>query len=163
MNNNPRQVIGFGAAVSVVIGSVIGSGIFMKPATMAAQLASPVWLIAVWIIAGAIFLSGCTYLFGNRCHDSPRPAASMFIFVTCMAILWHFFMDGQDLQLSIRLPYAAIAFVCAAYSDYFLHLPRLIARHWKQAWYGIFPYLGKSYIPWQIWVLNPSRSFWYWE
>jgi APA family basic amino acid/polyamine antiporter len=46
MNNNPRQVIGYSAAVSIVIGSVIGSGIFMKPATMASQLGSPVWLIA---------------------------------------------------------------------------------------------------------------------
>ena len=58
MSNNSRQVIGYGAAVSFVVGGVIGSGIFMKPATMAGQLGSPVWLIAVWIIGGIFSLIG---------------------------------------------------------------------------------------------------------
>ena len=50
--------IGFFSATSIVIGSVIGSAIFMKPATMAAQLGSPVLMIIVWVIAGIISLFG---------------------------------------------------------------------------------------------------------
>jgi len=36
-----QRKLGLWACVSMVIGSVIGSSIFMKPATMAAQLGSP--------------------------------------------------------------------------------------------------------------------------
>ncbi len=45
--NKLTPTLGFWSAVSIVIGSIIGSGIFMKPATMAAQLGSPELLIAV--------------------------------------------------------------------------------------------------------------------
>jgi len=44
------------AAMMIVAGSMIGSGIFRKPATMAAQLGSPELLIFVWIAAGLITL-----------------------------------------------------------------------------------------------------------
>jgi len=53
-----KKSIGLWSAVTIVVGSVIGSNIFMKPATMAAQLGSPSLLIAVWFIAGVISLFG---------------------------------------------------------------------------------------------------------
>ena len=56
--NKLTPTLGFWSAVSIVIGSIIGSGIFMKPATMAAQLGSPELLIAVWIGAGIVTLFG---------------------------------------------------------------------------------------------------------
>src|SRR5687768_18287565 len=56
--NSLQKKIGFWSATSIVVGSIIGSGIFMKPATMAAQLGSPVWLTLVWIIAGIFSLIG---------------------------------------------------------------------------------------------------------
>jgi len=34
--------IGFWSATSIIIGSIIGSGVFMKPASIAGQLGSPV-------------------------------------------------------------------------------------------------------------------------
>ncbi|MBI5727737.1 MAG: amino acid permease, partial [Ignavibacteriales bacterium] len=46
------------AATMIVAGSMIGSGIFRKPATMAGQLMSPELLIAVWVIAGVITFIG---------------------------------------------------------------------------------------------------------
>lgn len=52
-----RQV-GLIAAVAFAIGSVIGSGIFKKPGLMAAQLESPLLLLAVWVVAGLMTLFG---------------------------------------------------------------------------------------------------------
>ncbi len=46
------------AAVMAVAGSMIGSGIFRKPSTMAEQLMSPELLIIVWIAAGLITFIG---------------------------------------------------------------------------------------------------------
>ena len=53
-----ERKLGLWACISIVVGSVIGSGIFMKPATMAAQTGSPFILVAVWIIAGIVSLFG---------------------------------------------------------------------------------------------------------
>src|SRR5205085_10788308 len=53
-----QKTIGFWSATTIVIGSVIGSSIFMKPATMAGQLGSPYLLIVVWIVAGIVSLFG---------------------------------------------------------------------------------------------------------
>ncbi|MGE5457712.1 MAG: hypothetical protein ACM3RX_05100 [Methanococcaceae archaeon] len=58
--NGPDLVRGLGllAAIMIVIGSMLGSGIFRKPATMAGQLMSPELLIGVWIVAGIISFIG---------------------------------------------------------------------------------------------------------
>ncbi|MGA9364713.1 MAG: amino acid permease [Bacteroidota bacterium] len=50
--------LGFTTAVMLVVGSMIGSGIFKKPALMAGQLGSGELLIAVWVIAGVMTMFG---------------------------------------------------------------------------------------------------------
>ncbi|HOQ49810.1 MAG TPA: amino acid permease, partial [Candidatus Kapabacteria bacterium] len=50
--------LGFVTTLAIVVGAVIGSGIFKKPAFMAAHLGSPEWLIAIWVIAGILTLFG---------------------------------------------------------------------------------------------------------
>ncbi len=42
----------------IAIGSCIGSGIFMTPAKIAAELPDPTWIIAVWILGGIVALTG---------------------------------------------------------------------------------------------------------
>jgi APA family basic amino acid/polyamine antiporter len=41
-----------------VVGQVIGVGIFLTPADMARGLASPFWLLAVWLVVGATAVAG---------------------------------------------------------------------------------------------------------
>jgi APA family basic amino acid/polyamine antiporter len=53
-----QKTVGLWAATAVVAGSIIGAGVFMKPASMAAQIGSPIWLLAVWVFAGAFSLFG---------------------------------------------------------------------------------------------------------
>ena len=50
--------LGLFSTTMIVIGGVIGSGIFRKPGTMAAALGSPELLLTVWILAGIITLLG---------------------------------------------------------------------------------------------------------
>src|SRR5438445_4952814 len=50
--------LGLFTTIMLVVGGVIGSGIFRKPGVMAAQLGSPEWLLLVWILAGVITLFG---------------------------------------------------------------------------------------------------------
>ncbi len=57
MNNLPRH-LGVAAVTALVIGEVIAIGIFLTPATMAQTVGSPLWLLVVWLLMGAMALSG---------------------------------------------------------------------------------------------------------
>jgi amino acid transporter len=53
----PRKV-GFWGAIAVMVGVVIGSGIFATPTTIARNLGSPTLILALWIAGGIIALCG---------------------------------------------------------------------------------------------------------
>jgi APA family basic amino acid/polyamine antiporter len=46
------------AGIAIVVGTVIGTGIFLKPAIMAQLLGSPAWLLVAWVAAGLLSLAG---------------------------------------------------------------------------------------------------------
>jgi APA family basic amino acid/polyamine antiporter len=50
--------LGAGSAVAVVVGAVIGSGVFLVAADIRASMSSPLWGVAVWIVAGLLSLIG---------------------------------------------------------------------------------------------------------
>lgn len=56
------RVLGAFDAMMVVVGSVIGSGIFLKPGIAARELPSVALILAVWIGVGGITLCGCLSL-----------------------------------------------------------------------------------------------------
>jgi basic amino acid/polyamine antiporter, APA family len=53
-----QRVLGLWSAVAIVIGTVIGSGVFLVPSTMIAEVGSVKILFAVWIVAGLLSLFG---------------------------------------------------------------------------------------------------------
>ena len=50
--------VGFWGATGIVIGVTIGSGIFRTPASIADRVPDPTWMMAVWLIGGALSLCG---------------------------------------------------------------------------------------------------------
>ena len=50
--------LGLVAAVSVIIGNVIGTGVFLKARVMTCNLGSPGWVITAWVVAGLLSLAG---------------------------------------------------------------------------------------------------------
>ena len=50
--------LGLLAAISVIIGNVIGTGVFLKARVMTCNVGTPGWVIAVWIAAGLLSLAG---------------------------------------------------------------------------------------------------------
>jgi len=53
-----QRVLGLWSAISIVVGSVIGSGVFLVPSTMIRYVGSVEKLFAVWIVAGVLSLFG---------------------------------------------------------------------------------------------------------
>ena len=60
MNKNTKfaQTLGLGYVVVVVVGNIIGSGVYKKIAPMAAELHSSGWVLVAWIVGGLITLFG---------------------------------------------------------------------------------------------------------
>lgn len=50
--------LGLAAAASVIIGNVIGTGVFLKARVMTCNVGSPNWVVAAWIAAGLLSLAG---------------------------------------------------------------------------------------------------------
>lgn len=50
--------LGLGSAIALVVGEVIGVGIFLTPADMARTLGSPFWILVVWVVMGLIATCG---------------------------------------------------------------------------------------------------------
>lgn len=53
-----KRQIGIRTATALVVGEVIAVGIFLTPAGMAKALGSPMWLLVVWLVMGAMALCG---------------------------------------------------------------------------------------------------------
>lgn len=138
-----KQTIGFWAAVSIIAGSIIGSGVFMKPASMASQTGSPLWMTAVWIIAGVFSLAGAL-IYAEAGAMLPETGGQYVYFRYMYGKFVAFLYGWAAFSVINTAAVAAISFVCAQYADYFLHLPRLSssAEH-SIVWH--IPLLGNLY------------------
>lgn len=50
--------LGLIAAISIIIGNVIGTGVFLKARVMTCNVGSPEWVLIAWIAAGILSLAG---------------------------------------------------------------------------------------------------------
>jgi APA family basic amino acid/polyamine antiporter len=66
-----RRQLGLGSATAVVVGEVVGIGIFLTPAGMARSLGSPAWLLAVWLVMGGVAVAGAL-VFGALASRFPE-------------------------------------------------------------------------------------------
>ena len=142
------QKIGFWSATAIIIGSIIGSGVFMKPASMAGQLGSPIWLTIVWVIAGLFSLFGAL-IYAELGAMMPETGGIYVYFRKMFGDFVAYLYGWAAFSVINTTAIAAIAFVCAQYADYFLHLPRFDAvTEQTVAWY--IPFIGE---------LHPLENF----
>jgi APA family basic amino acid/polyamine antiporter len=126
MPNSLQKNIGLWSAVSLVIGSVIGSGIFMRPATMAGQLGSPVLLLSVWVIGGAVSLFGAM-IYAELGAMYPETGGPYVYLKEIYGDFIAFLYGWSTMAVINTAALASIAFVCADYTAWFVHLPRFSA------------------------------------
>jgi APA family basic amino acid/polyamine antiporter len=135
--------IGFWSATSIVIGSIIGSGVFMKPSSMAAQVGSPVWLTIVWVIGGLFSLLGAL-IFAELGAMMPVTGGLYAYFRRMFGDFIAFLYGWAAFSVINTAAVAAISFVCAEYADYFLQLPRFdTVTEQSVAWH--IPFIGDLY------------------
>ena len=118
-----ERKLGLYACISIVVGAVIGSSIFMKPATMAAQVESPVILLLVWVIAGIVSLFGA--MINAEIGTILPNTGGQYVYFRHMYGEFLAFIYGWAAFIVINTAaIAAIAFVFAGYAENFIQLPR---------------------------------------
>jgi APA family basic amino acid/polyamine antiporter len=123
MSPQLQKTIGLWSATTIVIGSVIGSSIFMKPATMAGQLGSPYLLIVVWIVAGIVSMFGAM-AFAELGTMFPETGGQYVYLRKAYGDFIAYLYGWGSIAVINTAAIAAIAFVCAEYAGNFIHLPR---------------------------------------
>ncbi len=105
---------------------MIGSGIFMKPATMAAQLHSPWMLLIVWLVAGLITLCGALSNAEAACMF-PETGGQYIYFEKMYGKLFSYLYGWSSFAVFNTAGNASIAYVCTQYLDYFIKFPTISA------------------------------------
>lgn len=118
-----QRTLSFKATYAIVVGSVIGSGVFMKPAVMAGQLGSAWLLILVWIVAGLITLFGALSN-AEAAAMFPETGGQYIFFQKMYGEGFAFVYGWSAFAVFNTAGNASIAYVCAQYTEYFVQLPR---------------------------------------
>ena len=112
------------AAVMIAAGSMIGSGIFRKPATMAGQLMSPELLLIVWLVAGIVTFIGA--LCNAEVSGMIDATGGQYVYFQKMYGNFISFLYGWSVFAVIQTgSQAAIAYVFGEYLGYFIKFPEL--------------------------------------
>src|SRR5690348_9452639 len=81
--------LGLFDSTMLVVGVMIGSGIFIVSAEMAREIGSPSWLLVAWAIAGALTIAGAL-CYGELSAMMPR-AGGMYVYLReAYSPLWGF-------------------------------------------------------------------------
>ncbi|CAN5227605.1 amino acid permease [soil metagenome] len=121
-----KRTIGFSTAIAIVVSGVIGSGIFMRPAEMAALLGSPLLVLLVWVIAGVFTLFSMMILaeIGAMLPET----GGQYVFIQKMYNdFWAYLYGWANFAVINTAAVAGITFICAQYLQYFFTLPRFSA------------------------------------
>src|SRR5438477_1299882 len=110
-----QRGLGLYDSTMVVVGSMIGSGIFIVSAEMARTVGAPGWLLAAWLLTGALTIVGALS-YGELAAMMPRAGGQYVYLREAFSPLWGF-LYGWTLFLVIQTgTIAAVAVGFARYS-----------------------------------------------
>jgi len=119
------RVLGLWDIIGIVVGGVIGSGIFLVPASIAASVKSPILLFAVWVVGGVLSFFGAIS-FSEMGAAYPH-AGGIYVYLREAYGSLIAFLFGWTLFLVIDS--GAIATLAVAFSSrylpHFFHLSQL--------------------------------------
>lgn len=123
--------LGLFTAVTIVIGSMIGSGIFKKSASMSTELGAPGIVLLIWLVAGLISLIGA--LTNAEIAGILPRAGGQYVYFREMYGNFTGYLYGWAIFAVIQTgSIASIAYVFSGYLEYFFPTPHL-SPDWE-AW-----------------------------
>jgi APA family basic amino acid/polyamine antiporter len=137
-NREFARGLGLFDSTMVVIGAMIGSGIFIVPAEMARNLGSAGWLLVAWVVAGALTIAGALS-YGEVSAMMPE-AGGMFVYLReAYSPLWGFLYGWTLFSVIETGTIAAVALAFARFTgvlwpriseDRYLLAPVRVSTHY---------------------------------
>ena len=119
--------MGLFSATAIVMGSMIGSGIFIVPADMSRLLGSPALLIAAWLVTALMTIIGALS-YGELAAMMPKAGGQYVYLREALGPLWGF-LYGWTLFLVIQT--GTIAAVGVAFGKFLgVFFPSINTSHW---------------------------------
>jgi basic amino acid/polyamine antiporter, APA family len=135
------QGLGLTSATTLVMGSMIGSGIFIVSAEIAREVNSPALLIGAWLVTGFMTIVGALS-YGELAAMMPRAGGQYVYLRESLGPLWGF-LYGWTLFLVIQT--GTVAAVGVAFGKFLGHFfPAISATNW------IFPSLHFKVPVWTV-------------
>lgn len=143
-----KRNLGLGAVAAIVVGNMLGSGVFFTPGELAAVAQHPWQVHFIWALAGFITLCGALTL-AELCTLLPKAGASYHIITEGFGPFWGFLLVW--LELWVTGP-GAIAASAVAFGE-FLHramtmLPGVTAAGWGAAAIVFFAAVNLAGVQW---------------
>jgi len=121
------QSLGLFSATTLVIGSMIGSGIFLVDCDIARGTNSPALYLAAWVVT-AVMTIICALSYGELAAMMPKAGGQYVYLRESLGPLWGF-LYGWTLFLVIQT--GTIAAVCVAFGKFLgVFFPAVSSSHW---------------------------------
>ncbi len=121
------QTLGLFSSTAIVIGSMIGSGIYIVDADIARGVDSPALYLGAWLVTAVLTLIGALS-YGELAAMMPRAGGQYVYLREALGPLWGF-LFGWTLFLVIQT--GTIAAVCVAFGKFLgVFFPSVSATHW---------------------------------
>ncbi len=121
------KAMGLTSATTLVMGSMIGSGIFIVSAEIAREVGSPALLVAAWLVTGFMTITGAL-AYGELAAMMPHAGGQYVFLRESLGPLWAF-LYGWTLFLVIQT--GTIAAVGVAFGKFLgFFFPSIASTHW---------------------------------
>ncbi|MBA3334795.1 MAG: amino acid permease [Pyrinomonadaceae bacterium] len=104
--------LGLIAAISIILGNVIGTGVFLKARVMTCNVGSPTWVIFAWVAAGVLSLAGAL-TYAELSAMKPEAGGEYVFLRDAYGRLWSFlygwmliFVGKTGAQASVAVAFA---------------------------------------------------------
>jgi APA family basic amino acid/polyamine antiporter len=111
--------LGLLAAISIILGNVIGTGVFLKARVMTCNVGSPTWVIVAWIAAGILSLAGAL-TYAELSAMKPEAGGEYVFLRDAYGRVWSFLYGWMQIFIAKTGSQASVAVAFAIFLNDFL-------------------------------------------
>src|SRR6185503_7522869 len=131
------RVLGLSDATMLVVGSMVGSGIFIVSADIARQVGSPGLLLVVWLVTGFMTVIAASY-YGELAAAMPHSGGQYVYLRQSFGPLWGFLYGWAMLLIIQTATIAAVAIAFAKFAGVLVPWISSTTWIWKIGSWGPF-------------------------
>lgn len=111
--------LGLLAAMSIILGNVIGTGVFLKARVMTCNVGSPTWVIVAWIAAGILSLAGAL-TYAELSAMKPEAGGEYVFLRDAYGRVWSFLYGWMQIFIAKTGSQASVAVAFAIFLNDFI-------------------------------------------